>query len=160
MSQILEIVMLVCFGLSWPMSVVKNIKAKTAKTMSLSFTLLIIGGYIAGITAKILSNQINFVLIAYLLNLAIVSMNVVVYFINRRYDKIAWYISTKMHEKYCIIWQISSIFEFFRLFRLTWISFQCIINTVLNNLLFTLVLLSPFFCSTHILFWFYFKAEF
>lgn len=89
MSQILEIVMLVCFGLSWPMSVVKNIRAKTARTMSLSFTLLIIGGYIAGITAKILSNQINFVLIAYLLNLAIVSVNVVVYFINRRYDKIA-----------------------------------------------------------------------
>lgn len=89
MSQILEIVMLVCFGLSWPMSVVKNIRAKTARTMSLSFTLLIIGGYIAGITAKILSNQINFVLIAYLLNLAIVSLNVVVYFINRRYDKIA-----------------------------------------------------------------------
>lgn len=89
MSQILEIIMLVCFGLSWPMSLVKNIKAKTAKTMSLSFTLLIIGGYIAGITAKILSNQVNFVLIAYLLNLAIVSMNVVVYFINKRYDKIA-----------------------------------------------------------------------
>lgn len=89
MSQILEIVMLICFGLSWPMSVVKNIKAKTARTMSLPFTLLIIGGYIAGITAKILSNQINFVLVAYLLNLAIVSLNVVVYFINRRYDKIA-----------------------------------------------------------------------
>lgn len=89
MSQILEIVMLICFGLSWPMSVVKNIRAKTARTMSLSFTLLIIGGYIAGITAKILSNQINFVLVAYLLNLAIVSLNVVVYFINRRYDKIA-----------------------------------------------------------------------
>lgn len=89
MSQILEIVMLICFGLSWPMSVVKNIRAKTARTMSLPFTLLIIGGYIAGITAKILSNQINFVLIAYLLNLAIVSLNVVVYFINRRYDKIA-----------------------------------------------------------------------
>ena len=89
MSQILEITMLICFGLSWPMSVIKNIKARTAKTMSLSFTLLIIGGYIAGITAKILSNQINFVLIAYLLNLAIVSMNVVVYFINRRYDKLA-----------------------------------------------------------------------
>ena len=89
MSQILEIVMLICFGLSWPMSVVKNIKAKTAKTMSLPFTLLIIGGYIAGITEKILSNEINFVLIAYLLNLVIVSLNVVVYFINRRYDKIA-----------------------------------------------------------------------
>jgi len=89
MSEILEIIMLVCFGLSWPMSLVKNIKAKTAKTMSLSFTLLIIAGYIAGITAKILSNQVNFVLIAYLLNLAIVSMNVIVYFVNKKHDRIA-----------------------------------------------------------------------
>lgn len=89
MSEILEIIMLVCFGLSWPMSVVKNIKAKTAKTMSLSFTLLIIAGYVAGITAKILSHQISFVLAAYFLNLAVVSLNVIVYFINRRYDKIA-----------------------------------------------------------------------
>ncbi len=89
MSEMLEIIMLVCFGLSWPMSLVKNIKAKTAKTMSLSFTLLIIAGYVAGITAKVLSGQVNFVLVAYLLNLAIVSLNVVVYFINRRYDKLA-----------------------------------------------------------------------
>jgi len=89
MSEMLEIIMLVCFGLSWPMSLVKNIKAKTARTMSLSFTLLIIVGYVAGITAKILSGQVNFVLVAYLLNLAIVSLNVVVYFINRRYDKVA-----------------------------------------------------------------------
>lgn len=89
MTEMLEIIMLVCFGLSWPMSLVKNIKARTAKNMSLPFTLLIITGYVAGISAKIFSNQINFVLIAYLLNLAIVSLNVVVYFINRRYDKIA-----------------------------------------------------------------------
>lgn len=89
MSEILEIIMLVCFGLSWPMSLVKNIKAKTAKTMSLSFTMLIIAGYIAGITAKIISGQVNFVLIAYFLNLIIVSMNVIVYFINKKYDGLA-----------------------------------------------------------------------
>lgn len=89
MSQILETIMLVCFGLSWPMSVVKNIRSKTAKSMSLPFTLLIISGYVAGISAKIYNHQYNFVLIVYLLNLAIVSVNVIVYFINRRYDKAA-----------------------------------------------------------------------
>lgn len=89
MSEIFEMFMLICFGLSWPMSVYKNIKAKTARSMSLPFTLLIITGYIAGITAKIYSHQINFVLAVYLINLAIVSINVVVYFINRRYDKAA-----------------------------------------------------------------------
>ena len=52
MGSILETVMLVCFGFSWPISVWRNIKAKTAKSMSLGFILLIIAGYVAGIGAK------------------------------------------------------------------------------------------------------------
>ena len=55
--------------------------------MSLQFTLLIITGYIAGIISKILNNSINYVLVIYILNLVIVSANIVVYFINSRYDK-------------------------------------------------------------------------
>ena len=87
MTNILEAFMLVCFGLSWPLSLYKNIKAKTAKSMSLQFTLLIITGYISGIIAKIANNSINYVLVIYILNLVIVSANIVVYFINLRYDK-------------------------------------------------------------------------
>lgn len=86
MAQILEAAMLICFGFSWPMSVYKNIKAKTAKSMSLQFILLIIAGYVAGILAKVYTHTYNYVLVVYILNLAIVSANVVVYFINRRYD--------------------------------------------------------------------------
>ena len=56
MTEVLESVMLICFGLSWPISVVKNIKAHTAKNMSLKFILLIIAGYIAGIAAKYTSS--------------------------------------------------------------------------------------------------------
>ncbi len=88
MSQILEAIMLICFGCSWPVSVVKNIKARTAKSMSLPFILLIITGYVAGIMAKIYSHTINYVFIIYLLNLAVVSINVVIYFINKRYDRL------------------------------------------------------------------------
>ena len=69
MTNILEAFMLICFGLSWPMSLYKNIKAKTAKSMSLQFTLLIILGYIAGIAAKIVNHSFNYVLIIYILNL-------------------------------------------------------------------------------------------
>ena len=89
MPQILEATMLICFGFSWPMSVYKDIKAKTAKSMSLPFILLIVTGYIAGIAAKLWTHTINYVLVVYVLNLLIVSSNVVVYFINRRYDKAA-----------------------------------------------------------------------
>lgn len=88
MMNLCETVMLICFGLSWPISLIKNIKAKTAKGMNLQFTLLIIVGYIAGITAKIIGRQFNFVFAMYLLNLLIVSLNIVVYFVNKKYDKI------------------------------------------------------------------------
>lgn len=87
MGSILETMMLVCFGFSWPLNVIKAYKAKTAKGTSLPFILLIITGYIAGITAKIISGQINYVMIAYILNLAIVSLNVVIYFRNVSLDK-------------------------------------------------------------------------
>ena len=87
MGSILETVMLVCFGFSWPLNVMKAYKAKTAKGTSLPFVLLIITGYIAGISAKLISGQINYVLIAYILNLAIVSINVIIYFRNVSLDK-------------------------------------------------------------------------
>ena len=87
MGSILETVMLVCFGFSWPLNVIKAYRAKTAKGTSLPFILLIIAGYIAGISAKLITGQINYVLIAYILNLAIVSLNVVVYFRNVSLDK-------------------------------------------------------------------------
>ena len=86
-SPILETIMLVCFGFSWPMNLIKAYKARTAKSTSLPFILLIITGYIAGICAKLASGNLNYVLIAYLLNLAIVSLNLVVYFRNAALDK-------------------------------------------------------------------------
>lgn len=87
MAELLESTMLVCFGLSWPMNLAKNIKARSAKNMSIQFILLIITGYIAGISAKIYTHRFNYVLIVYLLNLVVVSANVVVYIINSRYDR-------------------------------------------------------------------------
>ena len=86
-APILETIMLVCFGFSWPMNLVKAYKARTAKSTSLPFVLLIIIGYIAGISAKIILGNINYVLVAYLLNFAIVSLNLVVYFRNVTLDK-------------------------------------------------------------------------
>ena len=86
-APILETVMLVCFGFSWPMNLFKAYNAQTSKSTSLPFILLIITGYIAGISAKIVLGNINYVLVAYLLNLAIVSLNLVVYFRNVALDK-------------------------------------------------------------------------
>ena len=87
MGSILETAMLVCFGFSWPLNVIKAYKARTTKGTSLPFILLIITGYVAGITAKVVNHQITYVLAAYILNLAIVSLNVIVYFRNLNLDK-------------------------------------------------------------------------
>ena len=86
MGSVFEIVMLLCFGFSWPMNLVKAYRARTAKGTSFPFIMLIITGYVAGIFAKIMNDQINFVLVAYLLNLAIVSVNLLIYFRNVRLD--------------------------------------------------------------------------
>ena len=87
MGAMFESIMLICFGLSWPLNVIKAYKARTTQGTSLPFILLIVTGYIAGIIAKVISGQLNYVLIVYLLNIAIVSLNVVVYFRNLSFDK-------------------------------------------------------------------------
>lgn len=89
LAHLLEAGMLVCFGFSWPLNVVKAYKARTAKGTSLAFIVLIITGYLAGISAKIINNQFNYVLAVYFLNLAIVSANVFVYIRNKHMDRIA-----------------------------------------------------------------------
>ena len=83
MLEICEFIMLACFGLSWPISVYKSITSKSAKGKSCVFIVAIIVGYIAGIIGKIYSGQINFVLVLYCFNLLMVSVDFILYFINK-----------------------------------------------------------------------------
>ncbi|WP_022933028.1 SGNH/GDSL hydrolase family protein [Treponema bryantii] len=87
LAHLFEAAMLVCFGFSWPLNVIKAYKARTAKGTSLPFIILIITGYLAGISAKIINGQYNYVLVVYFLNLAIVMTNVFVYIRNKALDK-------------------------------------------------------------------------
>ncbi len=87
MGSIFETAMLVCFGFSWPLNVIKAYKARSAKGTSLAFILLIITGYLAGISAKLINHQTNYVLVVYLLNLVIVLTNLAIYFRNRSLDR-------------------------------------------------------------------------
>ena len=93
MSELLEIVMIVSFGASWPLNVMKSYRARTAKGKSLSFLCLIFFGYIAGIASKFLNatymaafSQKWYVLVFYFLNLIMVGADIVLYFRNRRLD--------------------------------------------------------------------------
>lgn len=86
-GHVFEALMLICFGFSWPLNVIKAYKARTTKGTSLAFIFLIITGYIAGITAKFINHQFNYVLTVYFINLGIVMMNVFVYIRNKNIDK-------------------------------------------------------------------------
>jgi hypothetical protein len=87
-AHLLETIMLICFGLSWPINLMKNIKLKSAKPMNLPFILLIVAGYVAGVIAKIIKIDSTpvYLLVVYIFNLVMVSCNIVVYFINKGYD--------------------------------------------------------------------------
>lgn len=96
MSEILEVVMIVSFGLSWPMNVIKSYRARTAKGKSLAFLCLIFFGYIAGITSKFMNEAYMasfsskwYVLIFYILNLLMVGADLILYARNKRLDKLA-----------------------------------------------------------------------
>ncbi len=52
MAELFEIAMIVSFGASWPLNVIKSYKSRTTKGKSLAFLYLIFFGYIAGITSK------------------------------------------------------------------------------------------------------------
>lgn len=86
MAEILEAVMLICFGLSWPLNAYKSFKAATAAGTSWQFIGLITLGYIAGIAAKFVSGSITWVLAVYFINMICLGANWAVYFRNRRLD--------------------------------------------------------------------------
>jgi len=86
MANVFEILMLTCFGASWPINFIKAFKAGTSKGTSLAFLCLIESGYIFGMMAKILNNNINYVLIFYVLNVVVVAANIGIYFVNRKKD--------------------------------------------------------------------------
>ena len=87
MSSILETTMMVCFGLSWPINLMKAYRARTPKGTSLFFILLITLGYAAGIAAKLVGGQITYVLAVYVFNFVMVLGNLAVYFRNLRLDR-------------------------------------------------------------------------
>ncbi|MDR2525010.1 MAG: hypothetical protein LBC83_02275 [Oscillospiraceae bacterium] len=85
--QALEAAMVVCFGLSWPLSILKSIRARTAKGKSLFFLCAIGLGYVGGIAAKIIAGNITYVFAFYAANLLMVAADICLYFRNRRLDR-------------------------------------------------------------------------
>lgn len=88
MSELFEILMIVSFGFSWPLNVIKSYKARTTKGKSLFFLILIFVGYIFGITSKLLAPLFKwYVMFFYVINLTMVGIDLLLYVRNYKLDK-------------------------------------------------------------------------
>ncbi len=88
MAELFEIFMIVLFGASWPMNVIKSFKARTTKGKSLVFLILIFVGYMFGIAGKLIAGNFKwYVLFFYLLNSVMVGIDIILYFRNLALDK-------------------------------------------------------------------------
>lgn len=89
MGEIFEAAMVICFGISWPTSVYKSIKSRTTKGKSLMFECFIAFGYICGIVGKIITHNITYVFIFYILNICMVGVDLCLYYRNYKLDQAA-----------------------------------------------------------------------
>ena len=82
--SIFEVVMLVCFGAAWPFSIYRSWKSREVGGKSLTFLVALLVGYIAGILHKVFY-LMDGVIVLYLLNAIMVSVDIALYLRNRRF---------------------------------------------------------------------------
>lgn len=85
LGQICESIMLVAFGLSWPISIMKSYRLKFVGGKSLLFLIFIVIGYAAGTAAKFIKaadtgNPLDFSTWLYIVNGILVGVDVTLYF--------------------------------------------------------------------------------
>jgi len=81
--SVFEIIMLLCFGAAWPVSLWKSWTSRTNSGKSVVFLFVIVVGYAAGIVHKLLNSR-DPVTFLYALNMLMVSADIVLWFRNER----------------------------------------------------------------------------
>lgn len=100
MTDFLEALMILCFGISWPISIRKSWIARTAKGKSLFFEVFIWVGYIFGMIRKVLlwkqaqvsGTHLEFLFYLgwafYVLNFVEITIDMLLYFRNAKLDRL------------------------------------------------------------------------
>ena len=83
MSSVFEAVMMICFGVSWPLSIWKTCKVKNPTGKSIGFLWMVIIGYISGMVSKVVGGKIDWVIGLYALNAAMVGTDLILVYIYR-----------------------------------------------------------------------------
>lgn len=92
MDNLFEVLMVVCFGVSWPFNIYKLLKSRTARGTSVLFYFFIWVGYLFGLSSKAIKavNGIatpGYVWFFYTLNTVMVFCGILVYFRNKKLDQ-------------------------------------------------------------------------
>lgn len=89
MGGLFETGMLLCFGASWPFNIAKSYRSRTAGGKSIGFQLLVIIGYLLGISGKIITHNVNYVVAVYILDLAMVAVDLALTIHNKKLDQLS-----------------------------------------------------------------------
>lgn len=84
--HVFEIIMLICFGASWPFVLAKTIRTKAVSGKSIVFLVLVVIGYLSGIISKLMGEP-DYVIWFYVINSSMVITEMVFYFRYRRTDE-------------------------------------------------------------------------
>ena len=77
MAHLCETIMLVCFGLSWPFNIAKSLRSRTAKGKSVWFEVLIIIGYLCGLSGKLITGDFTYVVAFYIADILMVGTDLI-----------------------------------------------------------------------------------
>jgi lipopolysaccharide export LptBFGC system permease protein LptF len=78
-----EAMMMICFGISWPVAIAKTLRTRNVAGMSLFFLVVVELGYLAGILSKLLG-RLDWVVALYIMNFLFVATEITLYL---RYSK-------------------------------------------------------------------------
>ena len=77
--SIFEVVMLICFGISWPVSIAKSLRTRVVSGKSPLFMAIVCLGYVSGVVHKALYS-FDWVIALYAMNMVLVAVDLVLYF--------------------------------------------------------------------------------
>ena len=97
-ASLMEMMMVVCFGISWPLNIIKAWRSRSANGISLPFYFFIWIGYVFAFVGKFVLIAANapqpwyetvhwYVMFFYVLNIAMVTTGIGIYFRNKHLDK-------------------------------------------------------------------------
>lgn len=86
--SIFELIMLISFGLSWPFSIHKSYTSRQTAGKSEIFLIALLIGYVSGIIHKYMYSM-DYVLIAYVVNLLLVSVDLALFYRNKKLERCA-----------------------------------------------------------------------